>query len=198
MCSKTTITFAKAEILSLHFKNQTSMSAAAASATVTPMDEEEEVKGLDFDSAPELVSITCGKTTKRTFDVDKKLLLISNLIATALGQDKSATQFPCAEVESSVFEQLLPYIEHRKGTSGDIIPYPAKSDKMKENCSDVWDAEYIDTLWTTDRDIFYKVMMAANYMDIRCLLHLCACKVGTMIKGCPYDKIKEILVPPKQ
>ena len=168
--------------------------AAAAAAAAVPM--EEDVKGLDFDIAPEWVSIACGKTTQRTFEVDKKLLLISNLIATALGQDKSATHFPCAEVEFSVFEQLLPYIEHRKGISGDIIPYPAKSEKMKENCSDVWDAEYIDTLWATDRDMFYKVMMASNYMDIRCLLHLCACKVGTMIKGAPYDKIKEILVPP--
>lgn len=169
--------------------------ASAMLSSELPM---EEVKGLDFDDSPERVTIKCGKTDPRTFEVDKKLLLISKLISTALDQDKKSTEFPFEEVESDVFERILPYINHHKGTNGEIIPYPAKSEKMKENCKDEWDADYVDTLWSTDRGMFYKVMMASNYMDIRCLLHLCACKVGTMIKGTPYDKIKEVLLPEKK
>jgi hypothetical protein len=39
------------------------------------------------------------------------------------------------------------------------------------------------------------VTQAANYMDIRSLLHLGCAKVASLIKGQPLEKIKEILDP---
>ena len=38
-------------------------------------------------------------------------------------------------------------------------------------------------------------MQAANYMDIRSLLHLGCAKVASLIKGQPLEKIKGILDP---
>ena len=41
--------------------------------------------------------------------------------------------------------------------------------------------------------MLYDLILAANYMDIKSLLHLgCAC-VASLIKGQPLDKIKDIL-----
>lgn len=159
--------------------------------------DDDDVAGLDDDGSPDFIRVECGKGNPKSFTVERRFLLISKMIATALEQDPSTQMVPCASVDPDVFEQIVPYLEHHNGSPGQIIPYPAKSEKMKENCSDAWDADYVDKLWE-DRDRLYKVMMAANYLDIRCLLHLCACKVGTSIKGASYDKIKEILLPGKK
>ncbi len=39
----------------------------------------------------------------------------------------------------------------------------------------------------------YDLILAANYMDIKSLLHLGCAKVASLIKGQPLEKIKEIL-----
>jgi hypothetical protein len=41
----------------------------------------------------------------------------------------------------------------------------------------------------------YDLILAANYMDIKSLLHLGCAKVASLIKGQPLEKIKEILDP---
>jgi hypothetical protein len=66
---------------------------------------------------------------------------------------------------------------------------------MFDHCKDSWDAKYIDEMWESDRIVLYNVSYAANYMDIKCLLSLCCCKIGTVIKGEPAHKIKSLLIP---
>jgi hypothetical protein len=156
---------------------------SASNTTETKkMEMDEDVMGLDADLQERTITVVCGKEEKKSYSVSLKYLQISKLINTALEQDRDAAVFPLLDVTPAVFEQLLPYLVHHNGVNGTIIPYPAKSEKMVENCSDAWDAAYVDKLWVDDKGLFYKLMMAANYMDIRCLLHLCACKVGTLIK----------------
>ncbi len=58
----------------------------------------------------------------------------------------------------------------------------------------VRDAEYIDKIGET-RQQLYDLILAANYMDIKSLLHLGCAKVASLIKGQPLEKIKEILDP---
>lgn len=47
---------------------------------------------------------------------------------------------------------------------------------MKELCKDPWDADYIDKIGE-DRQLLYDLILAANYMDIKSLLHLGCAKV---------------------
>jgi len=54
------------------------------------------------------------------------------------------------------------------------------------------DAAYIDKIGET-RQQLYDLILAANYMDIKSLLHLGCAKVASLIKGQPLEKIKEIL-----
>jgi hypothetical protein len=63
---------------------------------------------------------------------------------------------------------------------------------MKDVCKDAWDAEFIDRIGE-NRQMLYDLILAANYMDIKSLLHLGCAKVASLIKGQPLEKIKEIL-----
>jgi len=46
-----------------------------------------------------------------------------------------------------------------------------RSKEMKQVCSDPWDAQYIDKIGDTRQDL-YDLILAANYLDIKSLLHL--------------------------
>jgi len=83
-------------------------------------------------------------------------------------------------------------MNHHKGTEPPIIPKPLRSKEMKQVCSDPWDATYIDKIGETRQDL-YDLILAANYMDVKSLLHLGCAKVASLIKGQPLEKIKDIL-----
>ena len=65
---------------------------------------------------------------------------------------------------------------------------------VNDSCPHKWDADYIDKIGDT-RQQLYDLILAANYMDIKSLLHLGCAKVASLIKGQPLEKIKEILDP---
>ena len=64
---------------------------------------------------------------------------------------------------------------------------------MKDVCKDAFDAEFIDRIGE-NRQALYDLILAANYMDIKGLLHLGCAKVASLIKGQPLEKIKDILI----
>ena len=57
-------------------------------------------------------------------------------------------------------------------------------------CKDSWDADFIDKIGK-DRQNLYDLILAANYMDIKGLLHLGCAKVASLIKGQPLEKLSE-------
>merc|ERR1712150_263777 len=73
-----------------------------------------------------------------------------------------------------------------------IVESPLKSTVMKDVCTDGWDATFIDQIGEKRQDL-YDLILAANYMDITCLLHLGLAKVASLIKGQPLDQLKSIL-----
>ncbi len=83
-------------------------------------------------------------------------------------------------------------MEHHQGVEPPIIPKPLRSKEMKQVVTDEWDAKFIDKIGE-NRKALYDVILAANYMDIKSLLHLGCAKVASLIKGQPLEKIKEIL-----
>jgi len=60
---------------------------------------------------------------------------------------------------------------HHKGVEPPIIEKPLRSKNMKDVCKDKFDAEFIDNIGN-DRQLLYDLILGANYMDIRSLLHL--------------------------
>jgi len=131
---------------------------------------------------------------KKEFTVEKKHAFISTLIKTSLETDTTATDVPIPGVTGAILEKVVEYMAHHKGTEPPLIEKPLRSKILKDVCSDKWDAEYIDKIGD-NRQQLYDLILAANYMDVKSLLHLGCAKVASLIKGQPLEKIKEILDP---
>jgi len=129
---------------------------------------------------------------KKEVIIDKKNAYISVLVKTSMENDISATEVPLPGVEGPILELVTEYMNHHKGVEPPIIEKPLRSKIMREVCKDSWDAEYIDGIGI-DRQKLYDLILAANYMDIKSLLHLGCAKVASLIKGQPLEKIKDIL-----
>jgi len=148
----------------------------------------DEVAGLDEISG----TIKLISKDGQSFDVEKKDAFISKLVKTSLENDDAATELNIPGVEGHILELVVKYMTHHEGTEPPIIEKPLKSKIMADNCNK-WDADFIDVLAENNNKQLYDVILAANYMDIKGLLHLGCAKVASLIKGLPLEKIKSIL-----
>jgi len=128
----------------------------------------------------------------KEFQIDKKFAFISTLVKTSLDTDSGATEIPMPGVKGDILGRVVEYMTHHKGVEPPIIEKPLRSKIMKDVCKDPWDADYIDKIGD-NRQQLYDLILAANYMDIKSLLHLGCAKVASLIKGQPLEKIKDIL-----
>jgi len=128
----------------------------------------------------------------KEFIVEKKHAFISTLVKTSLDTDASASEVPMPGVKGDILAKVVEYMNHHKGTEPPIIEKPLRSKVLKDVCKDSWDADYIDKIGE-NRQQLYDLILAANYMDVKSLLHLGCAKVASLIKGQPLEKIKDIL-----
>jgi S-phase kinase-associated protein 1 len=118
---------------------------------------------------------------------------ISKLIQTTVETDDTATEIPIPAVEANIMEYIIKYANHHKGVEQPCVEKPLRSKNMVDVCKDKWDADFIDEVKEANLQDLYDLILAANYMDIKSLLHLGCAKVASLIKGQPLEKIKEIL-----
>merc|ERR1712034_9380 len=69
------------------------------------------------------------------------------------------------------------------------IAKPIRSVKMTKIVEHPEDAEFINK----PKKVIFQIILAANYMDIKSLLHLGCAKIATLIKGKSPEEIKKIL-----
>lgn len=153
---------------------------------------------LGIDAGSDLLKLV--SKDKKEFTVDRNCAMISALVKTSLDTDTSATEVPVPGVDSKCMAEIVAYMKHHNGVDPDIIEKPLRSKVLKDICKDKWDADFIDRIGE-DRQHLYDMILAANYMDIRSLLHLGCAKVASLLKGQPLEQIKEILskgLPPKE
>jgi S-phase kinase-associated protein 1 len=150
----------------------------------------EELAGLSLDD--EGGSIKLISKDEEAIDIEKKFAFISKLVKTSLESDTSSTEVPIPGVAAEILQLVCDYMNHHKGVEPAIIEKPLRSKLMKDVCKDPWDADYIDKIGD-ERQKLYDLILAANYMDIKSLLHLGCAKVASLIKGQPLDKIRDIL-----
>jgi len=150
--------------------------------------------GLDDDPSDAGVLKLCSKPGKNQHDysIDRKHAYVSVLVKTSCENDETATEVPLPGVEGPILQLVVEYMQHHKGVEPAIIEKPLRSKVMKDVCKDDWDAQFIDKIGE-DRQQLYDLILAANYMDIKSLLHLGCAKVASLIKGQPLEKIKDIL-----
>jgi S-phase kinase-associated protein 1 len=156
-----------------------SASSSSSSAPIASLDSEEPPR-----------TILLKDRTNQSIEVSVKMACISKLVAMALDNDKEATEVPL-DVSGPVLKLIAAYMTYHGGVEPPIVEKPLKSKLMKE-VTNPWDAEFIDEIGQ-EKQALYDLILAANYMDIKSLLHLGCAKVASLIKGQPLEKIKEIL-----
>lgn len=172
--------------------------ATMAAATDNKRDIKEDIKETKIsglDDAPENQKpITLVSNDARKFQVERKHAFVSTLIKTSLEGDDKADELKLPSVNGDILELIVTYMKEHKGVEPAIIEKPLRSKVMKDVCPHKPDADYIDKIGE-NRQRLYDLILGANYMDVKSLLHLGCAKVASLIKGQPLEKIKEILDP---
>merc|ERR1712050_576580 len=104
--------------------------------------------------------------------------------------DSGVTRIEIKKVQADILELIVRYLEHHKGKVPQEIAKPIRSVKMEKIVEDEWDAKFINSL---PKKTIFQVILGANYMDIKSLLHLGCAKIATLIKGKSPEEIKKIL-----
>ena len=89
------------------------------------------------------------------------------------------------DVSSQTLLSIKRYLEHYENNDPEPIVRPLKSKNFRE-CVNEWDYEFLGD----DKDKILKLIMAANYMDIKPLLELACAKIGSVIMGITTEAIK--------
>eukprot|EP00483_Globobulimina_turgida_P000454 UN00454 len=150
--------------------------------------EEEDQGGLDEDV--EVLTLKSGGQQPKSFEVSKKCAELSKFVTTILEGDADAASIEIRQVPPETLEHVITYLKHHKGKEPDPLPCPVRSIHMQQIVSDKWDATWIDAF---DKKTIFEIILAANYMDIKSLLHLGCAKIATLIKQLDQKEINRII-----
>jgi len=146
--------------------------------------------GLDAELDDNLVLVSSDDVNGEKFQIDRESAMMCNLVKSIIEGDSEAKMIEIKKVSSDILKLIVAYLLHHKGKVPAEIAKPIRSVKMEKIVEDVWDAQFING--QTKRNIF-QIILGANYMDIKSLLHLGCAKIATMIKGKSPEEIKKIL-----
>ncbi|KAI3631491.1 hypothetical protein MIR68_010374 [Amoeboaphelidium protococcarum] len=130
----------------------------------------------------------------KIIDVDQKVACMSVIVKdmlTDLG-DVPEQPIPIPNVSSEVYQLILEWCEHHKN---DTPPAEEENEVKYKNSEDIaeWDKQYLKKICPTDQqnELLFKIILAANYLDIKPLLDLGSKCVANMIKGKTAEQIRQ-------
>jgi len=150
-------------------------------------DDKKDVKGLDTGDDKKEEFVLLISSEKKEFKVNRRAAIQSNLVKTALEEDKEAKDVQLIHISASIVEKVVAYMTHHIDVEPRRIESPLKSTNMKE-LVDRFDANFVDEM---DLDTLMRVLLAANYMDVKSLLGLLCAKIASMMKGKTADQIRK-------
>lgn len=115
----------------------------------------------------------------KIFEVEKNVIFQSNLIKNMISDlDISEQSIPIHNIESEIMQKVIEYAEHHK------------DDEIKqEQEPDEWDKKFLNI----DNETVIKIILAANYLDMKNLLDLGCQTVADFIQNKPIEEITKIL-----
>lgn len=131
------------------------------------------------------------------FPTEQKVMEKSNLLKNMLKDlfpsdeddeeeedDDEPTEIPLPNVSSSVMRFILEWCEHYKDEEfdDDLDDDSKKSAPIAE-----WDKNFL----STDQEMLYEIILAANYLNIKPLLNAGCKMVAEMIRGKSPDEIRK-------
>lgn len=142
---------------------------------------------------------------------DQREIYMCDLIANWILGDQKATEFDLKKVDAETFDICRRYLEHHKGKKPKDIEKPIRTTAMRLIVEDNWDADFINGVGecrpSDETDLqkpwlaptaagkarIFRLILAANYLGIKSLLHLGCAKIAALIKGKSPEEIKRIL-----
>jgi len=148
------------------------------------MSKHEEVLSLDDDDVDQKLYLM--SQDNESFEVDKKIAVMSELVRTMAEVDSEETKIPLPRVKGAILRKVIEYMNYHHDNPAKEIEKPLKSAIMAE-VVDAWDANFVEV----KQEILFELILAANYMDIKPLLDLTCAKVASMIKGKNPEQIRK-------
>lgn len=137
-----------------------------------------------------LTLVSCDDNESQEFKVTRKAAMMCNLVRSIIEGDSEVKKIEIKKVSKDILKLIVAYLEHHQGKTPAEIAKPIRSVKMEKIVEDEWDATFINK---QQKRVIFQIILGANYMDIKSLLHLGCAKIATMIKGKSPEEIKKIL-----
>lgn len=139
------------------------------------------------------VCLLPGSDERHKVELSRKACMQSVLIADMLAEDEEddndVPEIPLLEVSQPVLERVVLFLNHHKDNPMKQIQRPIQSTVMEE-IVDEWDAKFIAL--ESEQEMLFKIILAANYLNIPSLLDLGICKIASMVKGKEPDEVKDL------
>lgn len=131
-----------------------------------------------------------GSDESAKVEVSRKAACMSELMRSMLDDDDEETpEIPLLEVSKDILHRIVDFMNYHKDNPMATINKPIQTNDITKIVSE-WDAKFIDL--EHDQETLFKIILAANYMDIPSLLDLGICKIACMVKGKDPDEVKDM------
>lgn len=118
--------------------------------------------------------------------VSKKAAMLSKLIKTTLEGDALTEEIVMFHIEGQILDKIITYMNYHVDVPCRKISKPLQSNDMSD-LVDRFDANFVDV----DQETMFKLLLAANYMDVKPLLYLVCAKTATLLKDKTPDQIRK-------
>lgn len=131
------------------------------------------------------------------FEISLASVINSKLLKTMLSLD----EFDESEIRDQMDQQVCPLPNVEGAILKKVVeflnkylesPFQDINKPVKSSMSDIVDEWYVNFLEMDKQEQLFKIIMAANYMDIEPLLDLTCASVATIIKGKSPEEVRKI------
>lgn len=121
------------------------------------------------------------------FPVEKDVAMMSTLLKNMIDDTGCEEEIPLPNVKSGILQKVIDYCKQHRDQQPEEIQKPLKSNLLVECGVSEWDNEFV----SIEQEVLFELILAANYLDIKCLLDLTCAKVASMIKGKTPEEIRQ-------
>ncbi|KFZ00624.1 hypothetical protein V500_00982 [Pseudogymnoascus sp. VKM F-4518 (FW-2643)] len=133
-------------------------------------------------------TITLVSNDKVSIVVERRVAKLCLLLANMFEDLDPSTDeaVPIPEVTGDVLKKVIEWCEHHKDD-----PLPEVNPDYRRMIADIeyWDQKFLQV----DEKMFFDIIMASNYLDIKPLLDVCCKTVANMIQGKSPEEIRRTL-----
>ncbi len=136
-----------------------------------------------------------GKPFLVNYDILKISSILSDMINESLFEDNNIPSIPIFNIEPTIFENILSFLENYLIEPIHDIPKPMTTKVL----SSVVQPFYASLVFNDKNDLnndqimfLIELLKAANFLGIKPLIELCSYKIAIIITELPIEKVKEI------